>query len=400
MSCLLCPDSNVTEVVRIPSLPLYLHAVPVEKQAEVPQHPFVAGVCEGCGFIQQLELPAVATMETVYRDFFGTYQSTARTGIGGLRASRFREFLSDHLAPRGRALEIGCFDGHFLTLLAEQGMRVEGCDPSPGAEIAVERGLDVRREFFTRGLYPAAAFDLVVARQLFEHLDDPTLFLVAAAECLAPGGRLALELPDAGLWLGRGVIGSLFHEHVGYYTEEVLRRLLRAAGFEPLEIVTRHTDLFVVAERSIRPRHAITPAAAPARARSISLLRGYEQKMEGNRQALAAAFAETRARGGEVWLYGAGVHSSSLVACMRLEPDHVDHVVDDNPAVLGKVLPNFPHRIRRGADLAHAGPDDLVVVSGYSFQEEMLQRIAGSDLSSRVARLYPEVRILEAAACS
>jgi hypothetical protein len=81
-----------------------------------------------------------------------------------------------------------------------------------------------------------------------------------------------------------------------------------------------------------------------------------------------------------------------MVAAFGLERRDVDRVADDNPVVQGQVLPNLDRAIRSPtAALGDAGPRDAAIVSGFSFQEEWLARLARLGASARVFRLYPEV---------
>ncbi len=400
--CLLCGRAAVERLVSIAGLPLCLHAVAPEMLAEVPRLPFAAGVCAACGHVQQVDIPPGEVVEPVYTRLFASYQSTARTGIGGLRARRFLDFLAEHAPLRGRALEVGCFDGHFLSLLKERGCEVLGFDPSPGAEIAARQlGVEVRQEFYGEGSVPGASFDLFVARQVFEHVEGALAFLVQARAGLRPEGLLALELPDADLWLGGGVLGSLFHEHVSYYTEPVLAAAVEAAGFEVVGLRHAHTDLFLVArKRPARERPESSTEAEKllmdeGRARrSHALLAGYRAAVDAKRAPLESLIADAHGRGGRVALYGGGVHSSSLVAAFGLTPAHVDAVLDDSPSSQGKVLANLDVPIRPGSTIAEAGPHDVAIVSGFSFQEEMLARIGATGTRASVVLLYPEVRVV------
>jgi hypothetical protein len=217
-----------------------------------------------------------------------------------------------------------------------------------------------------------------------------------ASTCSSPGScssrLIALELPDAELWLSGGVLGSLFHEHVSYYTAAALGALVRAAGFDPVALEHRHTDLFLVARNTTR--RAIRPAAggrSPQVDSSRDLLLSYARSTADKRRDFARLAAETRRAGGRVVLCGAGVHSSSMVAAFALGSGDVDAIVDDNPAVQGKVLPNLDLEILPPSVLCDARPTDAVVVSGFSFQEEMVARLARLGTRARVFGLYPRV---------
>jgi hypothetical protein len=90
--CLLCGGRAVVALHEIERLPLVLHAVARERRERIPWLPFRAGVCCSCGHLQQVRIPDPSTVAAVYTEFFETYQSTVKTGIGSLRAERFLEF--------------------------------------------------------------------------------------------------------------------------------------------------------------------------------------------------------------------------------------------------------------------------------------------------------------------
>lgn len=78
-------------------------------------------------------------------------------------------------------------------------------------------------------------FDVIVAGEIIEHVDNPGAFLTSCREHLAPGGLLVMTTPNTfsvnnlakGLIFGRV---ALFHEHVNAYTTELLAELLRRHG--------------------------------------------------------------------------------------------------------------------------------------------------------------------------
>jgi len=72
-----------------------------------------------------------------------------------------------------------------------------------------------------------ARFDLVVALDVLEHIEQDVDSLRSLAACLAPGGRLLLTVP-AYPWLYSG--HDLIHHHRRRYTRRSLDRVVAAAG--------------------------------------------------------------------------------------------------------------------------------------------------------------------------
>jgi 2-polyprenyl-3-methyl-5-hydroxy-6-metoxy-1,4-benzoquinol methylase len=85
----------------------------------------------------------------------------------------YRAYLPDG----GRALDVGCGDGHLLIQLAgdrRASLRLEGVEFSEAAARAAEaRGLTVHRGRIEDVSLPEATFDLVIMNQLIEHVADP-----------------------------------------------------------------------------------------------------------------------------------------------------------------------------------------------------------------------------------
>ncbi|CAN5795137.1 hypothetical protein BH24ACI4_BH24ACI4_26440 [soil metagenome] len=84
-------------------------------------------------------------------------------------------------------------------------------------------------------------FDVIVAGEIIEHLNNPGSFLSRCREHLAPGGLVVMTTPNTysvnnlvkGLLLGQV---ALFHEHVNAYTAGLLEELLRRHGLEATRI--------------------------------------------------------------------------------------------------------------------------------------------------------------------
>jgi SAM-dependent methyltransferase len=104
-------------------------------------------------------------------------------------------------SPR-RVCDLGCGCGMILHDLAQRGYQVTGLDASAqGVSYCAARGLTV-----IQGVLPDDAaklpgpFDIVMIRDVLEHIPDDRATLAAAAALVAPGGVLLLTVP-AFQWL-------------------------------------------------------------------------------------------------------------------------------------------------------------------------------------------------------
>lgn len=143
----------------------------------------------------------------------------------------------------GKALDIGCGPGYFLTAAQKLGFDVYGLDPSDYIVAQAQKtwGDKVRLGLIESANYAPESFDLVVAFDTFEHIYDPKNFLSAIHKILKPGGVLAITTPDPTSTLskisGKNWVSYKLPEHVFYWSPETIRKIL-AADFDVLEVRT------------------------------------------------------------------------------------------------------------------------------------------------------------------
>lgn len=130
-----------------------------------------------------------------------------------------------------RVLDIGTSTGTNLRMLKELGYRqVTGLDASPeAARHCEQKGLG-RVELGDVCAMPFAdhSFDIVLATDIIEHVDDDLLALREIRRVLRPGGRALITVPAfASLW---GPQDTLAH-HKRRYLRTPLRDLVTRAGF-------------------------------------------------------------------------------------------------------------------------------------------------------------------------
>jgi SAM-dependent methyltransferase len=120
-----------------------------------------------------------------------------------------------------------------------------------GSEPWLARGAfpDARAELHDLGaglVAAGAAFDLVIAARVLEHVSYPLETLAEARSFVAPGGWLYVDIPLGPSPLERFLAldgPAVCHEHVSYFTPRALQITLVRAGFAVAPRVAHHAAL-------------------------------------------------------------------------------------------------------------------------------------------------------------
>jgi SAM-dependent methyltransferase len=153
--------------------------------------------------------------------------------------------LETHYPQDGRLqiLDIGCGTGAMLDELAPFG-HVVGADYAPEAlQFCVTRGVgaDLARADVRRLPFADAAFDVITAMDIVEHIDDDKAAACEIFRVLRPGGRLFVTVPAfPSLWSEHD---EALH-HYRRYTAPRLKDLFQRVGLTVDKVSYTVTTLF------------------------------------------------------------------------------------------------------------------------------------------------------------
>lgn len=127
--------------------------------------------------------------------------------VNELRLFHLMNRINTHFGYRPmselRVLDVGCGAGLLSEPVAQAGAHVVGIDASGGNLAAARRhaqaqgvAVDYRHGEPAQVLGPAESFDVVLALEVVEHVDDVPGFVATVAHAVAPGGLLVMSTID------------------------------------------------------------------------------------------------------------------------------------------------------------------------------------------------------------
>jgi 2-polyprenyl-6-hydroxyphenyl methylase/3-demethylubiquinone-9 3-methyltransferase len=172
-----------------------------------------------------------------------------------VKARQLRELMGD--IGGARCLDYGCGAGFFTVLCAKaNAARVVGVDAearalSTARYFAAKEGVEERCLFLCAGKFPefapGACFDVILLKDVIEHVEDDLTLLHSAGAALAPGGRIVLSTQNMMSlnYLLEGAYHRILRSdknwcgwdptHLRFYTPRSLEKGLKKAGLRCVE---------------------------------------------------------------------------------------------------------------------------------------------------------------------
>lgn len=350
------------------------------------------GHCGSCGHIYQTRQPSPKVLERHYASFsnYTVFDvEAARNAAPSALTRRLMSLADAHAPNKGFAYEVGCATAPHLAQFKKAGWSVGGCDPSAKACAQAREVHDIEIDCGTEiEAFPKRSnLDLVLFSHVLEHLKDPRSALVRARNALSDNGLLLLEVPCA---TAPHLVppGWFSFEHLHYFTEAAMVRLLQDVGFAPLEVRIAYEayiyPVIAVIARKAEPRPpSVDGVIAAAHARHF-----LNEVTARDDRIWHASGKRLQHLNGETFVWGAGVHTAQLFdRTPLLRSVGVKAIIDRDSQKWGM----------RQAGIEIVSPDNFfadksptpIVISSFAAEAEIAATLSKAGVpEERIVRLY------------
>lgn len=210
--------------------------------------------CKTCGFIAQYPGPGKYTIVNDYRNFYSLdFTNNGQEYMYPDRRPGFIDIMeyATSLKSTGRLLDVGCGDGHFLTIGKLKGFDCYGVEDSKSlsAYASQKSGAKIVLGVYNKDMFPQGYFDIITFIQVLEHIPIPVDALETAKYHLTANGILIIEVPSVHSphFLAYQLTGikkfvkppnGVIYSHYGYYSPKSLNYLTARCGFRTLTMIT------------------------------------------------------------------------------------------------------------------------------------------------------------------
>ena len=319
----------------------------------------------------------------------------------------FLEKLAD-IGPGDVVLDIGSNDATSLKAYTTPGLKRIGIDPTGlkfrayyPDDIALAPTFFSAEVFRTLGDRPAR---IVTSVAMFYDLDDPIAFARDIAQVLAPDGVWHFEQSYMPAMLRTTSYDTVCHEHLEYYSLEVVKHILDAADLKLVDV-----QMNAVNGGSFAVTAAHKASARPANHAVIDWLLGQEERMGLNTERPFREFKERVFRhradlvrllraladdGKTVLGYGASTKGNVVLQFCGVTPRELPAIAEVNVEKFGRQTPGSHIPIISEAEAKAMKPDYFLVLP-WHFKDNILQREqAYAAQGGKFIFPFPEIEII------
>jgi len=349
-----------------------------------PTFPLILCLCEACGHLQVNE---VVSPELLFRNYiYLTGVSDAVLEHAQVLYQSVVEALGGATGrPPLQVIEAASNDGTVLSVFQRNGCRVLGVDPARNiAKIANERGIETLAEFFNKETARAVSArmpnaDVFIARNVLAHVADLHGFVAGIGMVMAADGVGVIEVPHALTMYDQLQYDQVFHEHLGYYTVEVLQTLfgmhgLKVIRVEEIPIHGGSIRVYLAKKSSARQVEAsVQRVVGEERKRGLGKVETwleFAERVNRQKTKLLQELKALKADGKRIAAYGASGKGQAMLQFCGIDGRLLDYVVDKSQWKQGKLTPGTRIPVYSTERLLSDKPD-VLLLSAWNFADEI-----------------------------
>jgi hypothetical protein len=170
----------------------------------------------------------------MYREYW--YRSALNKDMVASLKDVYEDAISKAKIVNMAVMDIGCNDGTSLSFYPKNWFRV-GFDPANNLAEAAKQHCNVFiNNYFDGSVTFDRKFDIITSIAMFYDVPNPNKFVQDIKANLADTGVWIIQMTDLGSMIKANAFDNICHEHIAYYSLDVIRMLLYNNGMRIFDI--------------------------------------------------------------------------------------------------------------------------------------------------------------------
>lgn len=353
-TCIVCNRILKNKILELPNMPMAAQNMPVQNQLINDKEIMLSLYeCPGCGVVQ-FDAPPVS----YYRDVIRATRVSEK--FRKLRFDQYKRFIDKFELVEKKLLEVGCGGGEFLEILKDFPVQSTGIEHNHNlVALAASKNLNVIEGFIesANDVLPNAPYNAFLVFNFFEHQPNPCGMLQGIYENLTERGVGLLTVPSFEYFQEQASYYEFMRDHIAYYTEESIGRVLQMNGFEIVECNRfNHDTLELFVQKRSKKEYA-------------NFIAQKDKLHEEMNQLLQKMSAEK----GDIYVWGASHQAFTLLSTLQLNTS-IKGIIDSASFKWNKYSP-ASHIPIISPDILKSVTPKCIIIMAPGFSDEICNQI-------------------------
>ena len=343
--------------------------------------------CDQCWLVQTQDFAAA---DSLFTSDYAYFSSMSASWLD--HAARYAEQMTARfgLGKDSMVVEIASNDGYLLRNFQAAGIPCLGIEPTAAvADQARKLGIETREIFFGVKTAQKLASEgisakLMAANNVLAHVPDINDFVGGFKILLAADGVATFEFPHLLNLVRLNQFDTIYHEHFSYLSLLSVARIMQHQGLEVFDVeklTTHGGSLRVFVQHAGGPQQtsdtvqALLDEETGAGMDTPAFYAGFQNTVEGMKDALLSFLIDAKKAGKTVAAYGAAAKGNTFLNFAGVRPDLVRFVVDRSPGKQGRYMPGSRIPIISEDSIRETRPD-YVMILPWNLRDELSDQLA------------------------
>lgn len=384
-NCLVC-DSSVETCLDLGDQPL-ANAYLKHYEDEEQYFPLKLNFCKACSHLQ---LSHKVNPDTLFKHYL--YVSGTSTTFKDYCDS-FVELTKQYVSGN-KVLDIACNDGTQLDSFKSKGYLTFGIDPAKNLYNISSKKHTVVCDYLTKESITSfkTKFDIIVAQNVFAHIDYIKDFLWHCKSCLTTNGRIFIQTSQANM-VENGEFDTIYHEHLSFFSVKSFCALAKLCGLNVIDIkkpdIHGTSFVFILGNNGTDKSQELIQNYFKV---DEQALHDYKCKVYKTISELKNTVNSYRQQGYSVVGYGAAAKGNTLLNACDIV---LDYIADDNVLKQGLFTPGTRIPIVHPNKLSLTSKKLLVLPLAWNFYKEIKYKIKARNSEAILLTYFPEIKVDE-----
>lgn len=350
-----------------------------------PVFPLAMAFCPDCG---QVQITYVVKPELLYGDEYlydSTITETGKKHFLGMAQSIVEKF---GIPADSLAVDIGSNTGLLLSGFRDQGLRVQGVDPTPKmTQIAIDKGIDTVVECFSSQVAKQIVQNkgkasVITGTNVIAHIDDLEDLMKGIDILLADDGIFVMEAPYLGDLIRHLEYDTVYHQHLSYFGISPLARFFKRFGMDMFHVERTSIhggSIRVFACRSGMRSVEASVAEMIQEEEASGLLtsgcmREFAARVAQHKTDLVTLLMSLKDKDCTIAGIGAPAKGSTLLNYCGINPSILSFTTEKNPFKVGRFTPGTHIPILTDEQLLAAKPAYALILP-WNFAPEIMKNL-------------------------